>query len=96
MEQGIRRIEASDQVEQLLLKGYLYKMGGNPDSATILTTCIPCTVIESRSVSKQSIRNGMNDLQAIGIAEQSKQGRSYVYTLPRGRVTRPDHPWQID
>lgn len=38
-------------------------------------------------VSEQSVRNGMNDLQAVGIAESSKQGRSYVYTLSRQRVT---------
>ncbi|MXR51356.1 hypothetical protein GRX03_07020 [Halovenus sp. WSH3] len=45
-----------------------------------------CERIEA--VSEQSIRNGMNDLEAIGLAEQSRPGRSYVYTLPRTRVTR--------
>lgn len=45
-----------------------------------------CERIEE--VSEQSIRNGVNDLEAIGLAEQSKQGRSHVYTVSRRSVTR--------
>lgn len=41
-----------------------------------------------KQVSEQSVRDGMKDIERIGLTERSKQGRSYVYTLPRTHVTR--------
>lgn len=44
-----------------------------------------CERIEE--VSEQSIRNGIKDIERVGLADRSKQGRSYVYTLSRTHAT---------